>query len=186
MRLRWCPPHGLNPIRNLHGRRCMEAIESIRSGRDLILVLGCVASSGVPCDSPLLAAIPLRPEILRRVAELTRICEKHDLVSVTDTSLGLVPYWDFPETSAGHRLPTDLSCTWTAAGTLHYITLYGRLPDEELAYELAHTVMFDMTEWPRLARSRLRWDLRGHDDDPYEEDGLHRRILGRATYLFGS
>lgn len=154
--------------------------------RTPVLVLACLGADGLPTDAPLFAAFPLRPRMLRRARTLTRLCERNDLDSVTTSALTLQPHWEFSPSARA----LDLSCTWTAIGVLHYFTLYGRLqgsddPDESIT-RLAETVCFDARELRHIARQRVCWDVRSHDEDDGGCDvGLHRRICQRAEALMG-
>lgn len=160
----------------------MKRKQKSRPKHDLMLILGCLGRDGQPSAIPLFAAIPLSPHLLRRAAALTRVCEGHELDSVTTSKIALQPHWEF---SNEEDRPQDLTCTWTAIGALQYFTLFGRSSLEEQSAEMAQTVLFDVTEWPLLARTGWRWDIRAHDDDPNEDIGLHRRICSRASQLFG-
>ena len=149
-----------------------------------MLVLGCFGRDGLPTESPLLAAIPLTRQVLRRASQLTRLCSRYELDYVTSSAYCPEVRWEFaPQDQA-----VDLHCIWTAIGVLHNFTLYGRLLDfddpDERFIQLATTVTFDATEMYEIARQRTRWDARTHDDDEACSD-LHRRICARAETLFG-
>lgn len=151
-----------------------------------LLILGCLGTDGRPTEVPLFAAVPLRHSVLRQARALTRLCERHDLDSVTTSAFVVHPHWEFVPPSKA----VDLSCTWTAIGVLHYFTLYGRMldsddPDERIT-RLADTVLFDAREMRHIARQGARWDVRSDEDGEGGWDtGLHRRICAHAERLLG-
>jgi len=125
------------------------------------LILGVANLRGKPLETPLFAAIHLTHSLLRRMGQLARLCEAHQIAWLATRDLEPLVYWD-----ASDDAMTEQTSTYHVVSTSIYVELsarrrkrggYGRLE------VIGQTPVVDLAELVHMRQQRIVLDFREHE-----------------------